>query len=495
MGKTIETKITRFNRGMTPDARSGDNSECQLCKNFDNFSYGTKLTPYKDSEDAGWSSQADTQLQSFLMYSNSMYALGVVSGSAKANLAKNTDMATPSWSSPTNGADSSGTTGFNLFVEYKGLLYGSVPSASAGRIWSYNIAGTTFTSSALAVNHTTITQGLVHSKNDILYVGYDNLILRKNGAAAFEAAVLTLPASFVITYLSEDGNYLACNGILPNGKFMTYFWDMNATSWDDNKTIEWGDGIYVSSSNRNFIVEKLGGYLVGISIEGTIQRKLVFRKSYGGLQQKFREIYITSGVNSIIGGQKYNDRLFFGFNGTSVGGTTYDYSGIWSVGDNKEGGFSVNFDRLANNDSLVERINGFIVTQDYFYISYLVTPGSAYALSKTNDQTSYTAQSIYETQKQNGGDSSKKKDLIGISIMMEYLPANGQVVLKYKTDKGVSWSDAIFTFTTDDSISNSAVNSLPKDYKEIWFQIISTGGAEITGLSFKEEITGKRNYE
>ena len=38
------------------------------------------------------------------------------------------------------------------------------------------------------------------------------------------------------------------------------------------------------------------------------------------------------------------------------------------------------------------------------------------------------------------------------------------------------------------------VDALPKDYKEIQFQIISTGGAEITGLSFNEEITGKRPY-
>ncbi len=50
----------------------------------------------------------------------------------------------------------------------------------------------------------------------------------------------------------------------------------------------------------------------------------------------------------------------------------------------------------------------------------------------------------------------------------------------------------IFTEDTNNSISFSAVTGLPKDYKEIEFQILSTGGAEVTGLSFKEEITGKR---
>jgi len=487
-----ESKITDFSRGMTSDIRSKDIRECQLCKHFDNFSYKSKLVPYKDSEDAGWATQADTQLQSFLMYSNSMYALGIVSGFNYANIAKNTDMATPSWSSPTNGADSSGTTGFKLFIEYKGILYGSVPSASSGRIWSYNIAGTTFTASAKALNHTTIAQGLVHSKNDILYIGYDNLILRKNGAAAFEAAVLTLPTGFVISDLAEDGEYLAISGTLPNGKYMTFFWDMSATTWNDS--IDWGEGTYSSTTNSTFIVEKLGGYLIGISIEGTVKPKLVFRKSYGGLQTKFKEIYITSG--GIAGKQKYNNRIYFGLNASSVGGTNYDYTGIWSVGSDGEGGFSVIFDRLAKNDTLVESIGGFIIAQDYLYISYTIS--SAFELRKTNDSTSYTASSIYESVIFNGGDSSRKKKLIGVTVMTEYLPAAGQIVLKYKKDEETSWT-TIFTEATDNSISHSSINiessgaTLP-EFKEIRFQILSTGNAVITGLKFRYELIDKDIY-
>ena len=83
---------------------------------------------------------------------------------------------------------------------------------------------------------------------------------------------------------------------------------------------------------------------------------------------------------------------------------------------------------------------------------------------------------------------------MGITVTTEPLPTAGQVVLKFKKDEETSFT-TIFTEATNDSISFSAVTSLPKDYKEIQFRIESTGGAEITGFTFKEELTGKRNYE
>ena len=71
------------------------------------------------------------------------------------------------------------------------------------------------------------------------------------------------------------------------------------------------------------------------------------------------------------------------------------------------------------------------------------------------------------------------------------------MVLQYATDEDITTGSftTIFTNTTDNSISQSNVDSLPKEYKEIQFRIESTGNAEITGLTFKEEVTGKRNYD
>ena len=69
---------------------------------------------------------------------------------------------------------------------------------------------------------------------------------------------------------------------------------------------------------------------------------------------------------------------------------------------------------------------------------------------------------------------------------------------KYKKDNETSYT-TIMTHDTDGAISDSAVNiessgaALPKDYKEISFQINSTG-AIVTGFSFKEKITSKKPY-
>ena len=89
------------------------------------------------------------------------------------------------------------------------------------------------------------------------------------------------------------------------------------------------------------------------------------------------------------------------------------------------------------------------------------------------------------------------KDLVGVTVTTEPLPTAGRVRLDYAIDNGIgggSWTN-ILDETTDNSISFSAITGLAKEYKEIQFRIRSTGNAEITSLSFKEEVAGKRNYE
>ena len=111
---------------------------------------------------------------------------------------------------------------------------------------------------------------------------------------------------------------------------------------------------------------------------------------------------------------------------------------------------------------------------------------------------SITNPSIYESLILNGGDSSKIKKLIGVTVFHEPLPAAGSVVLKYRKDEETAWT-TIFTHTTDNSISHSAINiessgaNLP-EYKEIQFQISSLGGAVITGLKYKAEEIDKDIY-
>jgi hypothetical protein len=173
--------------------------------------------------------------------------------------------------------------------------------------------------------------------------------------------------------------------------------------------------------------------------------------------------------------------------------------GLWSIGV-KDGVWSIVFERSPNNDTALTSgtLEGFFIAGDYAFLAY--QDNGTFGLSKTRNTASYTATSVYETKIYNGGEASLKKKLIGVTVMTEYLPTNGQIVVKYKKDEETSFSAAIFTEATDNSISHSAVNiessgaTLPQDYKEISFRIESTGGAVVTGFSFMEEILGKRTY-
>lgn len=477
--------LNKFNTTMTSDARELSSS-CQLCQHFDNFTKSHSLIPYKSTESA-YASQATNKYQSFLMYNGLLYALGVVAGGGIADIALFTGVDNPSVSDPTNSADASGTSSFNLFVEYKGVLYG----ASAGtRIWSYNIGTVTFTATARSITYTNIAQGLVHSKDDILYIPYDNKIA-KNNAGSWTDTALTLPSNLYITSVCEYGNYLAiaCKSLYANSaNSVVYLWDRDSTLTTLSESIDWGN-------EDLYLIENINGYLVGVSVHpvanSSFNSKLVFSKYSGGSAVVFNEILCSSGV-AVRGKQKVNNRLYFGVSGTSVGGTTNDYTGVWSIGINKDTGqFFVQLDRIPNNGTSTSAIKGFILVQDFMYISALdATASDAFILSKTDDQTNYTATSVYSTvinpnmQEQ---DKFSKKQLVAVGLTYSPLPTAGQVVLKYKVDGGAYTT--IFTETTDSAVStekttdtNGVQFTAGRQYE---FRIESTGGAEITGLIYK----------
>ena len=93
----------------------------------------------------------------------------------------------------------------------------------------------------------------------------------------------------------------------------------------------------------------------------------------------------------------------------------------------------------------------------------------------------------------NAGDASWLKTLKEVTVACDPLPAAGVVVVYYRTNAQSTYTQ-LFSFGTDDGISHRTFNVessgavLPNHYKEIQFRIESSGGAEITGLSFKEEI-------
>jgi len=510
MGKQIETTINTFDGAIVNDVRDPRKDVCRMVSNFD-VSSSSRMTPYRDSE-SGDTAAATSQKQNFEIAlrtgtTYSLYSLGVKSGAGTAEIMyKNlttgsaTDLDDGDWATPSNNQSSAGAVNMNLFVYYAktALIYG----ARAGtHIWAFDPSGGAWGDTENALAYTNIAQGIVHSKDDILYIPYDNKIA-KNDNGAWTDIALTLPAHYKINSICEYGNYLAigCTPLSSTGNSRVFLWNMDSDSWDSE---------YDAGPDELRVLSEITGYLVSVSISGgtTIRNndKIVFRYLSGLRFKKYDELIADTATTSTLVtiNQTLDNRVYFLLKIT-LDGVVRD--GLWSFGRSLlEERFTVVHERTSYNDTALGNgvLRGFYKIGDYTFISSENNAG-AFQLSKTNDQAKYTATSIYEKLFNNGlrngkkvKDSSQTKKLIGATVMTAPMPSAGQIVLKYKIDAESSWT-TIFTNTTDDSISHSAINdasgaNLPQ-YKEIRLRIESTGGAEITGLSFLEEVIDKRLY-
>ena len=488
-----EIKIPKPNKGITTDLRD-DLSYAQLLVNFDAHTFRNKLVPYRSSE-SGDDDANNRRLSNYAMAYDgtnwNLYALGQISSSnSKANivskaLASQLDDATWTAGVQQTGA---GVVNKRLFVYYH----------KTGKI--YFASGTqylmSFTPNGGASNETerdltaftNIAQGLVHSKDDILYIPYDNKIL-KNDNGSYANAALTLPTHYKITSICEYGNFLAIaatplSGI---GNSRVYLWDRDSSLTTISESIDWGDGLL-------HILEEVDGYLIGISYVGgsnilVNSVKIVFRAYSGGQPQVFKELISETTTLSSASGdlplwkQKVSKDLFFQMAIKLSGANRF---GVWKVGRaSLAEPFSVSLDRTPNNDTALAStatLEGFYLLGDYMFQGWFDT---THQLTKTDDQNNHAQTSIYETTILNFGDASKTKQLLSVTVMHEFLPTNGKIIVAYKKDEETSYT-TILTNTTDNSISQTAINiessgvSLP-EFKEIAFRIEFTRDAATTG--------------
>jgi hypothetical protein len=502
MGKIIETKITRFDKGITNIVRHPDTAYSHMVRHFDILTEPFKLSPFYGNVADG--STGDTEkLVKFIAGSDGVqYALGVVSGGAKVKIFERTPP-TGVWGASTTGEDSGGARSETTFVNYKDIIYGFTAS---NRVWGYAYLTDTFTSTSLSISSTytnTTPQGLVHSKDDILYLGFENIVIKKNGGAVtanWTDPALTLPSDQIITDMCEYGNYLAIatKSKRVGGGSIVYLWDRDSTLTTLSEKIDFGTGDLE-------LIEEVDGTLVGVVKTApsslTINSKVTIRVWTGGSGAKKLLELPSSTLTFYFGGkQKVDNRMLFGM---AINLDSINLDGVWSLGKGLDGQFALSLDTVITDTppTAANRIKGFQLLGNYMTIAYLDDDAVSdpYAIVRTG--TGYNFTSVYETNKFNAGDSSLKKDLIGISVMTEPLddsPA-AQIVVKYRKNNETSYTTTM-THDTDASLSDSAVNiessgaALPKDYKEIQFRLESTNGAVITGCSFQEEITGKRAY-
>jgi len=513
--------INNFSRGMTSEVRTDDTRYAQLIRNFDAHTFSRKLVPHASFAE-GDTDSATNKIKNFAVarYSDGsyrLYGLGVSGTKAKVFI---TDFVSTTWSALSKGTASSHTAvDPELFVYYAktGRIYGA---ADGTTIWSCDPADsvdfdetdgndvyahtlvTSYASprSAAAANRPYIT-GLVHSKDDVMYIAYDNIIISNSGTGDWTDPALTLPTNTIITSICEYGNYLAIavkskDGV---GGSQVYLWDRDSTVNDLSEKIDWGEG-------NLEILKEIGGVLVGVSTSGTaatvLLTRVTFRYYAGGNPVVFNkmvseDVYVLSDISRAS--RKVNDYLYFWMS-LKLGGTKLE--GVWKVGKHVQTGeMLVSMDFSPNNDTALSsgEFHNFIILGDTIYNSF-TTGGAVEMTFRSGLSSTYTYNSIYETIKLSEGDISTTKKLQGITVMFEPLPTAGTVTLKYKKDEETSWTTIINAFGTDDAERASAINiqssgAVLPQYKEIQFQIISTGGAVITGLKWDSVITKKDPYD
>ena len=501
MGKIIETKINRFDGGISDSVHELSANKFSISKHFDIFTDPYRLIPH-------WSLEADqtgqTAIGNFLWTTNSrLMGLGTSGGFPCVYYKTGATLITDNWATVANLTAAAGTVNYDCFVEHLDKIY----------FWDdgHLIQGTNDASIALSetyqtVSHTNVAQGLVHSANGTLYLPYDNKIAQITSAASFTAdAAPSISADYIITSLAEYGTYLAIGCKSASGLFSSkvFLWDMVATTFVD--IIDWGGGDLG-------VLNNLDGYLFGVSVSSTStlyltfnRRSLVIRQWGGGakanvLSEIFPDPFTTVGTVSLYQRVNfiYNNRLYFSANiQKTTGGESR--CGLFCIGKKSPFyNYAVTLDRVATNDNSENGILGAIIVGDACWTVYTAVG----TINRTNDAETYSATSIYESQKFDGRiygyDSSYTKKLIGCSVQTDSLPTAGQVVLKYRVDGASAWT-TIFTNTTDSSISHDAINIESSgdnlsQYKEIEFRIENTGGGAITGFGFKEEIIDNKMY-
>lgn len=496
MATIKEVKIERFSGGISDDVRQNTSTGYSITQHFDTLTSPYRLIPFRDSE-------ADNTTQvgvvNFAYDGTKIYGLGLKTSTLRAQIYQKTG-ATGSWGEPSTSTSGTITNHIgNTFIIYKGYTYQFVASNSLDR-WQI---GGTYTDAYQALAFTAFTdgsgcttQGIVHSKADTLYIGYYST---SNGSRIFSlnnttptANAFQLPTNMIVTALAEYGSYLAiaCRPAVSGaGNSKVFIWDMVSTTPTD--VLDFGAGDLWCLGN-------VGGYLVGVmngasSSDITFTKKRVHIKTYaGGAVQLFKtleddglELFGLLGYKPFI---STLNGLSFGLYSTGSKVLT----GIYTFSrPNETYPFSVTCERLIHNSTSITSFVGMMRLGDVMFTAYNHVASTSSNVGRTNDIASYTATSVYESQRFGTDNTRMKKNIIGITVNHEYLPSGASAVVKYRKDAETSWT-TIFTSNTQNALYYSSKNitssgAIIPEFREIQFRIESTGGAVITGFSFKYE--------
>jgi len=515
MGKIIEQKIDTFSGGLSEDKRVQDFSKFSITKHFDVFTYPHKLVPHNKTAACDGENK-DLNIVKFL-YSPTPYdtglsptrnyillGLGTPSGTATTIAVYMNRLDGSGWlDAGTKNKGTLSNRNKEVFFYYKNFVYMFAGGTDLCRFDTRTTNN--FQESYEIAVYETVAQPVHHPSDDYAYFFHDNYVSRLVAAdndgngSDFTKAVLTLPDNLYIASACPFGNYLAIGCVTKPGnvdsagsfdvRSIVYLWDRDSSLTTLTERIDFGEGTLVH-------LVCLNNKLIGVmsfyadTAYGNKKGKVLIKQASGLFAVTLNEITLDATMTAPDPLPKTrflrDDKLYFPMKATLNGD---DRLGIWVVDSLGRVALSFVEEEATSYEGIYALGNvWFIAHSDDGSVNNSVKDGS---YSTTNP-------SIYESLILNGGDSSKTKKLIGVTVFHEPLPTAGSVVLKYRKDEETAWT-TIFTHSTDNSISHSAINiesngnNLP-EYKEIQFQISSFGGSVICGLKYKSEIIEKDVY-
>jgi hypothetical protein len=483
----ITVALNTLNKGMTGDPRDRSGS-FRVMKHFNSESNDRKLTPHRDLETSNSpeSALASFQITKIIAANGTLFGYGNdLSGHPAIYMLSSAGVPTSNWIIVPGTPWGAGGIIDNFFVYYQNYIY----VGYSGGIIKYG--DITSIGSAAFANETATyvpsAQGLVHSKDDIMYIPVGSAIYKKNGASGI-ALGIQLPTNSAINSICEYNNYLAIACDQPDGSTVVYLWDRDSSLTTLSEKIDWGIGSLK-------IIESIGGTLLGISTTSStgnsLSPEVQFKYWNGSSVITFKRMpasFITLKPDK----QKFND-LFYFLAEITIHGVAL--KGVWKIHKLPTGELTVSFDTLPRNDTALDAgsLKSFYRWGDYMYVSYLIPSTGAYTVWRTDDSANYTATSVFETtinQDMPELDRTKNKQLMAVSISFELLPVGAQATLKYRVDGG-AWT-TILTEATEGAVTSEQVKDATgtefTSGREYEFHVESLGGAEITEVKYKYEI-------
>ena len=495
--------ISNFSGGMVGDLHDTRPNVCRTCQHFDVFTNPHSLIPHYTAE-VGDASANTQKIKNYAFDGTTLFGYGLeTSAGTNSYIYSRTTFTGSTWTAVKNVQREQGDAYYPFFTYYRkvGKLFG----VGGGRyIWSYAPGTDTLANEAQdlgAASYTTVSNGVVHSKDDCLYFGYNNKIA-KNNNDTWTPVALTLPSQYVITSICEYGDFLAiaCRH-QGTGNSRVFLWDRDETTTTLSGSVDWEQGDIYS-------LEELEGYLVGVSFEGFTgtanvgQSRTVFRhfSGTGGAVQfaEFTGFGQTPTIQASLYKGKARHRILFpavinigGAAGNQVAGK----KGIWAITKTSSGFAVVQEYSYLNNTPDNGTMYGILQIGDILFASY--TDNSTHYTDKTDDAVVYTQTSVYETvanPEMEAADRIRLKNLHAIAVTARRLVSGEQIVVKYKVDGG-TFSSAVITKTSSspdtDLIAYEAIVNVAgtaKKGREFEFRIESTGGAEVTSLAYQFEV-------